>query len=70
MPGDGMSPAQARQAIEAHLAALATPGKVEDGQAVRTLAGRGVPLQNTDRAERCGDNVFLSVDTLYVDKAD
>jgi hypothetical protein len=69
VPGDGLSPAQARQTIEAHLAALATPGKVEDGQAVRTLAGRDVRLQNTDRAERCGDNVVLAVDTLYVGEA-
>jgi hypothetical protein len=60
-----MGAAEARQIIEAHVASIRTAGKIEEGQAVRTLAGREVQLKNTDRAECCGDNVVLSVENLY-----
>jgi hypothetical protein len=65
VPGDGMSAAEARQMIEAHVAPLSTAGKIEDGQMVRTLAGYSVRLQSAARAERCGDNVVLAIDSFF-----
>lgn len=65
IPGDGMRAADARRIIEAHVAPIKTPGKIERGQAVKTLAGRDVRLTDGERGERCGDNVVLAVDEVY-----
>lgn len=66
VPGDGTSAAEARQMIEAHVAILPKAGKLEQGQAVRTLAGCDVRLNNTHGAECCGDNIVLPVDELLI----
>jgi hypothetical protein len=69
VPGDGMSAADARRMIEAHVAVIARAGEIEDGEEVRTLAGKIMRLHGTDRAERCGRNLVLPIDELYVGAA-
>jgi hypothetical protein len=64
LPGGGISRAEVRKIIEAHVAPLPTPGSVSDGQKVTTLAGRTFALSNTTRAERCRDNVVVPVEEI------
>lgn len=64
IPGDGISAAETRKLVEAHVAAIPTPGKIEEGQMVTTRAGQTVRLTNTARAECARDNVVLPVDTV------
>jgi hypothetical protein len=66
VPGDGMSAADARRVIEAHVAPITTPGKIETSRALRTLAGRDVWLRASERGELCGDNIVLAVDNLFI----
>jgi hypothetical protein len=66
MRREGLSAGEVRQMIEAHVAVIATPGQIEEGQDVRTLGGQITRLQGTDRAERCGDNVILPIESLCV----
>ena len=66
IPGDGISTIEARNVIEAHVAAIPTPGEIAEGQAVTTLAGRTLRLTNTKLAERCGDNIVLPIERLEV----
>jgi len=61
VPGDGLNPLEAREMIEAHVAAIDTAGKIEEGQIARTLAGRDVRLQIAGPFERCGNNVVVPV---------
>jgi hypothetical protein len=68
VPGDGLSAAQARQMIEAHLAPMPVP--LEGGLSVRTLAGQTVRLADTKNAERCGNNVVLATDDLNIPVSD
>jgi hypothetical protein len=55
VPGDGLSRAETRRIIDAHIAVIGTR-QIEVRQTVRTLAGRDVRLDNIDSAERCGEN--------------
>ncbi len=64
LPGGGISAAQARKIIEAHVAEIPTPGEISEGQTVTTLTGRTLRLSNTARAEPCCDNVILPVHAL------
>jgi hypothetical protein len=66
VPGDGLSTAETLQMLEAHVAVVAAPGQIKEGDEVRTLGGRILPLRNTDEAETCGDNVLLPVDTVLI----
>jgi hypothetical protein len=67
VPGDGLSAAQTRRILEAHVAVIAAPREIKEADEVRTLAGRIVRLQKADRAESCGDNVVLPVDDVLID---
>jgi hypothetical protein len=64
IPGDGMSAAEARRMLEAHVAALPSPTTVEDGQSVTTLAGRALRLDIVKRAEACGRNAIVAIDKV------
>lgn len=64
LPGDGISAAQARNIIEAHVAEIPTPGEISEDQTVTTLTGRTLRLSKTALAERCRNNVVLSVSTI------
>ena len=64
IPGDGISPADTRTVVEAHVAAIPAPGNIAEGQMITTLAGRAVPLMNTSRAVHARDNVILPVETV------
>jgi hypothetical protein len=60
IPGDGMSAAEARAIIEAHVALR--PSKLGPGHAeVRTLAGKAVRVETTDKASPCGDNLVVPI---------
>jgi hypothetical protein len=67
VPGDGMSPSEARNMIEAHVAALPASASVDDGQSIKTLSGRTVVLKDTESAQRCGDNVVVPIGSLRAD---
>ncbi len=64
IPGDGISATETRKLIEAHVAMIATPGEVAEGQMVTTLAGQTLRLINTARAERARDNIVLPVEAM------
>jgi Fasciclin domain len=64
LPGDGMSAAQTRKMIEAHVAEIPTSGVITEDQTVTTLTGRTLRLSKTALAEHCRDNVVLSVPTI------
>jgi len=64
IPGDGISRADIRKIIEAHVATIPTPGNVEEGQVVTTLAGRTLRLTGTSRAKRARNNVVLPVEAM------
>jgi hypothetical protein len=64
VPGDGMSAAEARRMLEAHVAALPSPATVEEGQSVTTLAGRTLRLNIAKRAEACGGNAIVAIDEV------
>jgi hypothetical protein len=70
VPGDGISATEVREMIEGHVASISTPGKIEEGQTVRTLAGGDIRLHSTERAQRCGDNVLLPADNLAKNRFD
>ena len=67
VPGDGMSPSEARNIIEAHVAMLPASASVDEGQSIKTLSGRTVLLEDTKSAQRCGDNVIVPIGSLCVD---
>jgi hypothetical protein len=67
VPGDGMSPSEARKIIEAHVAVLPASANVDEGQSIKTLIGRTLLLEDTKSAQRCGDNVVLPIRSLRVD---
>jgi hypothetical protein len=69
VPGDGMSPSEARKIIEAHIAVLPPSASVDDGQSIKTLSGRTVRLEDTKSAQRCGDNVVVPIRSVRVDLA-
>ena len=64
LPGDGISAAQIRKMIEAHVAKIPTPGVIAEDQTVTTLTGRKLRLSKTAAAERCRDNVVLPVQAI------
>ena len=67
VPGDGMSAAgRAPRHRSARRAHHERREKSRHGQAVKTLAGRDVRLRDGERGERCGDNVVLAVDNLFI----
>ena len=63
-PGDGMSAAEGRKIVEAHVAVAPACGSLEDGQLVTTLAGRTVRLNDTRRAKACANNAILPIQEL------
>jgi hypothetical protein len=65
IPGDGISIAETRRIVEAHVAMIPTPGEISEDQMVITLAGETRRLTNTARAVRSRNNVVLPVDTIY-----
>jgi hypothetical protein len=61
VPGDGMSAAEARAIIKAHVAIVPAPRQVQVDQMVRTLAGHDVLITKSDRVQRCGDHLVVPV---------
>jgi hypothetical protein len=64
VPGDGISAAETRRIIEAHVASIPTQGEISEGQIVTTLTGNPHKLTNTARAMRSRNNVVLPVDEM------
>ena len=63
VPGDGMSAAEARVIIEAHVAPR--PSRLGEGQAeLTTLAGETFRLDDLKAARPCGDNLVVPVRTF------
>ena len=55
------SAAEARRAIEAHVAVLPESGRINDGLELTTLAGRRLRVENSRRAQPCGDNLAVPI---------
>ena len=63
VPGDGMSAAEARVIIEAHVAPR--PSRLGEGQAeLTTLAGETFRLDDLEAARPCGENLVVPVRTF------
>jgi hypothetical protein len=59
VPGDGMSVAQTRTIIEAHLADLSRHSPLSDGATLTTLGGRSFMLQDAKQVTLCGPNLVM-----------
>jgi hypothetical protein len=64
VPGHAMTAAEARQTIEAHVAALPECRVIQDGATLTTLAGWRIRVENTALAQHCGDSLVLPTKTL------
>jgi hypothetical protein len=64
VPGDGLSPAEARKMIEAHVAVVRSPRLLEDGMELATLSGQSFRLSDTRLAQQSGDNRVVPVRTI------
>jgi hypothetical protein len=63
VPGDGMSAAEARAIIKAHVAPR--PSELGEGQKeLRTLAGETLRLNDLKSAQPCGENLVVPVQTI------
>lgn len=63
VPGDGMSSAEARAMIEAHLAIR--PSKLGEGKVeIRTLAGEILQIDSLKSAWPCSDNLIVPAQTI------
>jgi hypothetical protein len=61
---DGISSAQAREIIEAHVAIARAPARIEGGSEITTLSGRTFRLDDVKLAQQCGDNLLVPVHRL------
>jgi hypothetical protein len=63
VPGDGMSAAEARKMIEAHIAIRPASHPLKEGQRVTTIAGQTMTPE-LQHAAQCGHNVVVPVDRM------
>jgi hypothetical protein len=64
VPGDGLSAAEARAMIEAHIAVVRSPELINDMSELTTLAGHTFLLTDAKLSQRCGDNLLVPVRTI------
>jgi hypothetical protein len=64
VPGDGISAADTRRIIEAHLADLSRYSPLSDGEALTTLGRRRFVLKDAKQAVTCGDNVVVPIEEI------
>ena len=67
VPGDGMSAAEVRKFIEAHVADLSQCSPLRDGATLTTLSGRKFVLCDARKAAACGANLLVPTDEILAD---
>jgi hypothetical protein len=61
------SAAEARRIIEAHVALYPAPHPVKNDLELTTLAGRRLFVENSNRAQYCGDNVVIPMSRVLLE---
>jgi hypothetical protein len=67
VPGDGMSAAEVRKFIEAHLVDLSQCSPLHDGATLTTLSSRKFVLYDARKAAACGANLLMPTDEILAD---